>query len=473
MMGGDGARQVELDWFVVVAMAVTSLQAEYRDPEDDEFFTANWAAFPKHVSQAKIYSTGAEHDVLMEIAEKFCEEPEGIEIHPTLKRILKGRKKALDADDINWATGEALAFGSLLLEGTHVRLSGQDVERGTFSHRHHVLHDQEVDGKTFCPLANLREDQAHYTVVNSHLSEYAVLGFEYGYSGANPNQLVMWEAQFGDFANTAQCIIDQFISSGQAKWGRQSGLVLLLPHGYEGMGPEHSSARLERFLQMSDDEEDVYPEMDDAIRIQIETGNWQVANPTTPANIFHLLRRQVYREFRKPLVVMSPKSLLNHPEAKSSIKEMGPGTKFVRLYPEQDPAIFTGGDAVNNGVRRLIFCSGKVYYDMVAERKARGITDVAIARIEQISPFPFDLVHQHSENFPEAEIVWAQEEPRNMGGWSYVDPRIETALSKSRTHAGHRAKFVGRKPSASTAAGDKTVHKQELKKLLEDALGPK
>lgn len=443
--------------------------AKEYETEQMEFFNGNWSKIQRKQDIAKIYSTGIELEELTAIASKFSEVPDDVNVHPTLKRILKARVKAIEEDDINWATGEALAFGSLLLEGTHVRLSGQDVERGTFSHRHHVVHDQAVDGKTYCSLANLGEEQAPYTVSNSHLSEYAVLGFELGYSGANPNQLVCWEAQFGDFANTAQCIIDQFVSSGQAKWGRQSGLVMLLPHGYEGMGPEHSSARLERFLQMCDDDEDVYPEMDMLARTQIERCNWQVVNPTTPANIFHLLRRQVHRDFRKPLVVMTPKSLLNHPEAKSSMEDMGPGTLFRRMYPEMDESIHAGGDAVNSDVRRLIFCSGKVYYDLLKEREERGITDVALARVEQISPFPFDLVHRHAENFPEAEIVWAQEEPRNMGGWSYVDPRIETALRDADSHAGGRARYVGRAPSASTATGDKTVHKLELKQLLSDA----
>jgi 2-oxoglutarate dehydrogenase E1 component len=275
--------------------------------------------------------------------------------------------------------GEAFAFGSLLLEGTHVRLSGQDVERGTFSHRHHVLHDQDRDLHTYVPLNHIDVSQAQYSVCNSSLSEYAVSGFELGYSLTNPNSLVMWEAQFGDFANTAQCIIDQFISSGQAKWYRQTGLVMMLPHGYEGMGPEHSSARLERFLQLSDDEPDRVPEENEFTAMnQLEETNMIVANPTTPANMMHLLRRQTKLPFRKPLIIMTPKALLR--SAKSSFDEMLPGTSFVRVYKE------TGAASQNpEQVKKVVFCSGKVYYDLLAERKQRNLDDqVAIVRIEQV-----------------------------------------------------------------------------------------
>jgi len=439
----------------------------------EEFWDENWSSIATRVENAKVYDTGIDADVARQIGAAISTQPEDFAMHKALQRILKGRAKMYDADAdepvFDWATGEALAFGSLLLEGKHVRLSGQDVERGTFSHRHHLYHDQTTDGKTYCPLANLAEGQAPYTVTNSHLSEYAVLGFELGYASANPDGLICWEAQFGDFANTAQCIIDQFVSSGQAKWGRQNGLVMMLPHGYEGMGPEHSSARLERFLQMCDDDEDVYPPMSESRITQIERANMQVVYPTTPANMFHVLRRQIYRDFRKPLIVMTPKSLLRHPLAKSSLNSVGPGTRFSRFYPETDTSIFAGEAAENHEVRKLILCSGKIYYDLVQEREARGISDVAIARVEQISPFPFDLVHRHADNFPNAEVVWAQEEPRNMGGWSYVDPRIETALTETTHHSGRRPSYVGRGSAASTATGDKVVHKREVKQLYEDA----
>jgi len=305
--------------------------------------------------------------------------------------------------EIDWALAEALAFGGLLKEGIHVRLSGQDVERGTFSHRHHVLHHQTKDRSTYKPLANLYPDQAPYTVSNSSLSEYAVLGFELGFSMTNPNALVLWEAQFGDFSNTAQCIIDQFIASGQAKWVRQSGLVMLLPHGMEGMGPEHSSARPER---------------------QLSHINMIVANCSTPANYFHILRRQTALPFRKPLIVMTPKSLLRHPECRSSFDEMLPGTEFKRMILDAGPA---GQNP--SSVKKVLFCTGKVYYDLLKERRERGLEDqIAIHTIEQISPFPFDIMKKVTDQYCNAELCWVQEEHKNMGAWTYVQPRTQTAI---------------------------------------------
>jgi 2-oxoglutarate dehydrogenase E1 component len=363
-------------------------------------------------------------------------------------------------NSVDWSIGEALAFGSLLKEGTHVRLSGQDVERGTFSHRHHVLHDQKIDQKIYNPLNDLAEGQAEYTVCNSSLSEYAVLGFELGYSMVDPNSLVIWEAQFGDFANTAQCIIDQFISSGQSKWIRQSGLVMLLPHGYEGMGPEHSSARPERFLQMcnEDDEIDLNktafgPTFEAQ---QLHDTNWIVANCTTPANIYHLLRRQSTMPFRKPAVVMSPKSLLRHPQARSPIEDFLPGTHFKRIIP--DSSIEN-----SSNVQRLIFCTGKVYYDLVAARKYIKKEDkVAIVRVEQISPFPYDLIQEECRKYPGAELFWAQEEHKNMGAWCFVQPRINSLLSPD----GRGVKYAGRQPSSSPATGNKYTHMQEQKEMM-------
>jgi 2-oxoglutarate dehydrogenase E1 component len=442
--------------------------SEY-DPETDEEMKLFWEGMALEQYQEKSLNTGIESDVISHIGDAISSYPDDFIVHPALKRVLKGRSKMFEGEgDLDWATGEALAFGSLLLEGTHVRLSGQDVERGTFSHRHHVIHDQESDGKTFRPLDHLSDDQAPYTVCNSHLSEYGVLGFELGYSQANPHSLVIWEAQFGDFANTAQCIIDQFICSGEDKWGRQSGIVMQLPHGYEGMGPEHSSARLERFLQLSDDDEDVYPETDGEFAYdQIQDGNWQIVNATTPANIFHALRRQVHRPFRKPLIVMSPKSLLRHPQARSTLGEIAPGSWFKRLIPETDAAIYDG--AANAGVRKVVFCSGKVYYDLLNARTEKEVDDVALVRVEQLSPFPMDLVHKHADEFPNAELVWAQEEPRNMGGWSYVSPRIETSMTKSTHHQDKRVTYVGRAAAASTATGDKVIHKRQFKDMMDAA----
>ena len=278
-----------------------------------------------------------------------------------------------------------------------------------------------------------------------------------------------WEAQFGDFCNTAQIVIDQLIASGESKWARSSGLVMLLPHGYEGMGPEHSSARMERFLQQCNDDEAVYPVMDHVARTQIERCNIQVMNCTTPANYFHALRRQVHREFRKPLVIFTPKSLLRLPSARSTLDEMGPATRFLRVIPEVDKRICLDPKP-NPDVKRVIFCQGKVYYDLLAKRTEANMTNVAIARVEQISPFPFDLVHRQADNFPNAEVVWVQEEPRNMGAWQYVDPRIETALSKSSHHSGRRARYVGRPSSAATATGDKKQHALEQAAFIEEAL---
>ncbi|CAG0924608.1 unnamed protein product, partial [Notodromas monacha] len=319
-----------------------------------------WSGFFEGKDPMKVAPTGLKAETLQHIVTRFSSPPPNaadFKIHRGLERILKGRMDLAEARSVDWAMGEALAFGSLLKEGIHVRLSGQDVERGTFSHRHHVLHHQTVDKATYNMLQHLYPDQAAYTVCNSSLSEYAVLGFELGFSMTNPNALVCWEAQFGDFSNTAQCIIDQFIASGQTKWVRQSGLVVLLPHGMEGMGPEHSSARLERFLMMCQEDPDYFPPETSEFPVrQLHDINWIVCNPTTPANYFHMLRRQIALPFRKPLIVMTPKSLLRHPEARSSFDEMGEGTEFQRIYREAGPA------AENpDAVQKLILCSGDLH----------------------------------------------------------------------------------------------------------------
>eukprot|EP00039_Didymoeca_costata_P019228 m.336714 g.336714 ORF g.336714 m.336714 type:complete len:986 (-) comp17940_c0_seq1:108-3065(-) len=431
-----------------------------------------WHGFKQRAADSIHTPTGIDYDMLKEVGQALSTYPKDFKIHSALKRIFKQRAEAVKKQEgLDWSMGEGLAFGSLLLEGTTVRLSGQDVERGTFSHRHHVLHDQETDNKLYNCLNNIRPGQPEYYVHNSHLAEFAVLGFELGFAQHSPYALVCWEAQFGDFANTAQCIIDQFISSGEEKWGRQNGLVMLLPHGYEGMGPEHSSCRIERFLQMCDDNEDSYPDFEEDFAInQIRRCNMQVVNCTTPANYFHVLRRQTQRDFRKPLVVATPKSLLRHPLAKSTFEDIGPGTRFKRLIPETDAEILSDADGVNNDVKRLVLCSGKVYYDLLEERTKQGNKEVALARVEQLNPFPYDLVLQHADQFPNAEIVWAQEEPKNMGSWGYVRRRIETALSKSTIHNEKRAIYAGRPSSAATATGNKLVHKAEQHDLIESAL---
>ncbi|KAG7262741.1 hypothetical protein CRUP_038260, partial [Coryphaenoides rupestris] len=366
--------------------------------------------------------------------------PEGV------ARILRRRSELLRARQLDWALGEYMAFGSLLREGVHVRLSGQDVERGTFSQRHHVLHDQEVDRRFCVPMNHLWSEQAPYTVCNSSLSEYGVLGFELGFAMASPTALVLWEAQFGDFHNTAQCIIDQFISSGQAKWVRNNGIVLLLPHGMEGMGPEHSSARPERFLQMSKDDPDRFPEFSGDFEVQqLFECNWTVVNCSTPANFCHLLRRQILLPFRKPLIVFTPKSLLRHPDARSSFDDLAEGTRFRRLIPDEGRAGENPGQ-----VRRLIFCTGKVFYELARERS--------------ISPFPFDLVRGQVERFPAAELVWCQEEHKNMGYYDYVRPRVLTVVANQKP-----IWYVGRDPAAAPATGNKATHVNELKRFLDAA----
>lgn len=430
-----------------------------------DWLDSPWSGFFEGKDPLKVAPTGVIEETLVHIGNRFSSPPPNaaeFAIHKGLMRVLAARKEMVDNKSVDWALGEAMAFGSLLKEGIHVRLSGQDVERGTFSHRHHVLHHQTVDKATYRPLCHLYPDQAPYTVCNSSLSEFGVLGFELGYSMTNPNALVIWEAQFGDFNNTAQCIIDQFISSGQSKWVRQSGLVMLLPHGMEGMGPEHSSARAERFLQMCSDDPDYFPPESEEFAIrQLHDINWIVANCSTPANYFHIMRRQIALPFRKPLVLLTPKSLLRHPEARSSFSEMTDGTEFQRIIPDASAA-----SENPSSVKKLIFCSGRVYYDLVKARRERKLdSDIAISRLEQISPFPYDLIKAECAKYPNAELVWAQEEHKNQGYWTYIEPRFDTAINSTRDLS-----YVGRPCSASTATGSKAQHTKELKNLLDNAM---
>ncbi|XP_073181441.1 2-oxoglutarate dehydrogenase complex component E1 isoform X7 [Lepidochelys kempii] len=406
-------------------------------------------------------STGLNEEDLAHIGKVASSVPvEDFTIHGGLSRILKTRWELVKNRTVDWALAEYMAFGSLLKEGIHIRLSGQDVERGTFSHRHHVLHDQNVDKRTCIPMNHLWPNQAPYTVCNSSLSEYGVLGFELGFAMASPNALVLWEAQFGDFHNTAQCIIDQFICPGQAKWVRQNGIVLLLPHGMEGMGPEHSSARPERFLQMCNDDPDVFPKLDDFDVRQLYDCNWIVVNCSTPANFFHVLRRQIHLPFRKPLIIFTPKSLLRHPEARSSFDDMLPGTNFLRVIPESGPAAQNPGS-----VQRVLFCTGKVYYELTRERKARDMEpDVAITRVEQLSPFPFDLLQREALKYPNAELAWCQEEHKNQGYYDYVKPRLRTTIDRAKP-----VWYAGRDPAAAPATGNKKTHLTELHRFLDIA----
>ncbi|CAG2112779.1 unnamed protein product, partial [Medioppia subpectinata] len=432
---------------------------------DKHWLDSPWSSFFGSKNPMKCDPTGAPEEVLKHIGTQFSTPPPGdFKIHPGIKRILKSRLEMVENRSVDWALAEAMAFGSLMKDKIHVRLSGQDVQRGTFSHRHHVLHHQTIDKTTYNALSNLYPDQAPYTVCNSSLSEYGVLGFELGFSMTNPNALIIWEAQFGDFFNTAQCIVDQCLCSGESKWVRQSGLVLLLPHGMEGMGPEHSSARPERFLQLSDSEADEFPQIDEDFAVkQLHDINMIVANCSTPSNYFHILRRQIALPFRKPLIVFSPKSLLRHPEAKSSFDEMTVGTQFLPIIPDSGPA---AKNAQN--VRRLVFCTGKVYYELTKERTAKGRdNDVAITRIEQLSPFPFDKIRDEIQKYPNAELMWSQEEHKNQGYWSYIHPHIDCVLNHLNLSQ-KKLRYAGRDVSASTATGNKYLHKKEHSEHMND-----
>lgn len=446
-------------------------------PNRRDWLAAYWTGFKSPEQLSRIRNTGVKPEILKNVGKAITSLPETFKPHRSVKRIFDQRAQMIETGEgVDWAVGEALAFATLLVEGNHVRLSGQDVERGTFSHRHSVLHDQET-GERYCPFdhVTINQPEEMFTVSNSSLSEFGVLGFELGYSMENPNSLVLWEAQFGDFANGAQVIFDQFISSGESKWLRQSGLVVLLPHGYDGQGPEHSSARLERFLQMSDDNPFVIPEMDPTLRTQIQQCNWQVVNVTTPANYFHVLRRQINRDFRKPLIVMSPKNLLRHKDCKSNLSEFDDvqghqgfdkqGTRFKRLIKDQNDH-----SGLEEGIKRLVLCSGKIYYELDEERQRIQRKDVAICRVEQLCPFPYDLVQRELKRYPNAEIVWCQEEPMNMGAYNYIAPRLTTSMTTLGRGKYEDIKYVGRAPSAATATGFSLVHVKEQREVVETAL---
>ncbi|KAM8709170.1 hypothetical protein ACLKA7_016046 [Drosophila subpalustris] len=394
-----------------------------------DWLDSPWPGYFQGRDRLKVCPTGVNSKVLDHIGKIYSSPPpeeRKFVVHKGILRILGLRKQMLKSKVADWSLGEAFAIGSLLKDNIHVRVSGQDVERGTFSHRHHVLHHQTKDKVKYNALQHLYPDQASYHICNSSLSECGVLGFDLGYSMANPNTLVIWEAQFGDFANTAQPIIDTFLASGETKWVRQSGLVLNLPHSMEGMGPEHSSGRIERFLQLSDDDPDVYPDTCDCdfVARQIMSTNWIITNVTTPANYFHALRRQVAFGFRKPLINFSPKSVLRHPLARSPFRDFNECSSFQRIIPET-------GEAAKNPecVKKLVFCTGKVYYDLVKERDDHEQNDtVALVRIEQVCPFPYDLITNEIALYKDAELLWAQEEHKNQGAWSYVQARFDTTI---------------------------------------------
>jgi len=443
VIGPDDADKMVHDFRTEMESGVSSLEPVLTNYKSK--FAVDWSAYLNR-RWTDSADTALPLTELKRLAERITTVPQNFKLHPLVEKVISDRAKMGRGElPLDWGMGEHLAFASLVANGFPVRLSGEDSGRGTFSHRHAVLHDQnreKWDEGTYIPLQNVAEGQAPFTVIDSILSEEAVLGFEYGYATADPRTLVIWEAQFGDFANGAQVLIDQFISAGEVKWGRACGLTLFLPHGYEGQGPEHSSARLERYLQLC-----------------AET-NMQVCQPTTPAQIFHLLRRQMIRPFRKPLVVMTPKSLLRHPQAKSPLSDLATG-RFEVVLPEQDASI----DPAR--VKRIIACSGRVYYDLLAARAERKIDDVAIVRLEQLYPFPHKAFAAEVKRYPHArDIVWCQDEPQNQGAWFFVQHHIHENMLD-----GQKLGYAGRPASASTAVGYYAKHAEQQKELIAAAFG--
>lgn len=436
-----------------ITEVLTEAQKRTREEHPQPYlsvFEGAWKGLkqPKATDLFSPVKTSVSQEVLREISERLNSTPEGFKIHPKLLRLLEGRKKSIDeGQGIDWGSAEALAFGSLLIEGHPVRLSGQDSERGTFSHRQSVLHDYE-SGEEYTPLNHIRKDQAPYNVYNSHLSESGVMGFEYGYSLADPHSLVIWEAQFGDFANGAQVIIDQFIISSESKWQRMSGLVLLLPHGYEGQGPEHSSARIERFIGLAG------------------KNNIVLCNLTTPAQFFHVLRRQMKRDFRKPLVIMTPKSLLRHPKAVSTLDELS-SDSFLEVL---DDSLMNSSEAAIK-VRRVLICSGKVYYDLLAKREELALHSVALVRLEQLYPWPAQRLADVLRRYPNAkDLVWVQEEPKNMGAWIFVFNQWMGGYAHFREEVdGRTIRYIGRDIGAAPAVGSHKIHDSDQRALVEKA----
>ena len=451
------------------------------EPKPEDWLSSRWTGFKSPRQHSRLRPTGVDIDILRNIGMKAGEVPEGFKLHRQMAKIFKARQEmARSGENIDWGTAEAMAFGTLLLEGNHVRLTGQDVQRGTFSHRHAVVKDQETEeeytplnhlAKVLNPSAPLEElrlpdTQAKAVVRNSILSEFAVLGFEHGYSLENPNALILWEAQFGDFVNGAQVMLDQFIAAGEDKWLRQSGLVMLLPHGYDGGGAEHSSCRVERYLQMIEEDPHHIPPMSREEGTQIQKANWQIVNCSTPANYFHCLRRQIHRDFRKPMIVVAPKNLLRNRRCVSTIDEMGPGTMFRRTIDEQNEKISNNPD----DVKTLVFCTGQIYYELLLEREKLGRDDVALVRIEQIAPFAFDKAAKYCAKYDNADVVWAQQEPKNMGAYSYVMPRIMTATRELNNNE-KRPRYVGRMVSSAPATGMTKIHQKEYTDILAGVFG--
>ncbi len=420
-----------------------------------KWFDGVWSRFIPTPGKDRRGASGVDKEKINLIGKKITTIPSNFNIHKTLKKIFENKKKMFNNSlPIDWSTAESLAFGSLLVEGFSVRLSGQDSGRGTFSQRHSVLRNQDSHER-YIPLNNISKNQKKFEVIDTLLSELAVLGFEFGYSLSEPETLVLWEAQFGDFANGAQIIIDQFITSGESKWGRASGLVMLLPHGYEGQGPEHSSARLERFLQLCAQD------------------NIQVVNCTTPANYFHVLRRQMHREFRKPLVIMTPKSLLRHKQCVSTINDFAKETSFHRVLPDRAYTSEYGLIKLKNDkqIKKVVICSGKIYFDLVDAREKTKNSEVVFIRLEQIYPFPVKRLGKELKRYAKSsDIYWCQEEPKNMGAWNTVKHFIDRTLEIINFN-NKNVEYVGRRPSASTATGNLNKHLAQQKEILEKVVG--
>ncbi len=421
-------------------------EAKNFKPSEEDWLKGKWSSLDKHDRNKEVdKATGISTEVLKKIGKALVTYPQDMVINSKVLRLLEQKKKMFESGQgIDWATAEALAYGSLMLEGSNVRMTGQDCKRGTFSHRHAVLFDQNTETE-YTLLNHISEKQGKFEVLNSNLSEYAVLGFEYGYSLIDPQNLIIWEAQFGDFANGAQIMIDQFIASAEVKWLRMSGLVMLLPHGYEGQGPEHSSARLERFLQLCAED------------------NIQVVNCTTPANFFHVIRRQIHRKFRKPLIVMSPKSLLRHKMMISDLEEFTEGKTFKPVIGEIDKLVS------EKDIKKVVLCSGKIYFDLYEAREKANIKNIALVRLDQYYPFPYMEVTQELKKYPNAEIIWCQEEPRNMGAWYFIESKIEQSI-KDANHKALRPQYIGRSEAASPSAGYQKMHNIEQAKIIEQVI---
>ena len=445
VLTADEAKQIVDEFKNELESAFTA--SDSFKPNKADYLEGEWSGFKVAPDGDRRGETAVKEVTLQKVGKALTTVPDDFKANSKIVRQLKAKAKMFETGvGFDWATGEAMALGSLVNQGFNVRLSGQDVGRGTFSQRHAKLYDQDTERK-YTPLKYISEEQAGIEIHDSPLSELAVMGFEYGYALADPKTLVLWEGQFGDFVNGAQVIIDQFISSGETKWLRMCGLVLMLPHGMEGQGPEHSSARLERFLQASAED------------------NWQVVNCTTPANYYHVLRRQMCRDYRKPLIIMTPKSLLRHKLCVSKMKEFAEGSSFHRVLWDDDHASL----AQPKDMKRIVLCSGKVYYDLLEERRKRELKDVMILRLEQLYPFPDKNLVEEFAKYPNAEVIWCQEETKNMGAWTFVDRRIEDVLTTAK-HKASRPIYVGRAEAASPATGSLKIHTAEQAKLVDEAL---